>query len=80
MQVNPSHNPYQQTQPKQRANITGLVRVGESAFTYKQIAERLNCTVIQAQGKVRRIRGRKSNNEVTWERLGLKELKGDRPG
>lgn len=80
MQVNPYQNPYQQTQPKQRANITGLVRVGESAFTYKQIAERLHCTVIQAQGKVRRIRGRKNDNEVTWERLGLKEPGGDGPG
>jgi hypothetical protein len=64
-------NPYQQTQPRQRASSIGLVRVGESAFTYKQIAERLNCTVVQAQGKVRRIRGRKTHNQVTWERLGL---------
>lgn len=65
-------NPYlQQSPPKRRPNNMVLVRVGESAFTYEQIAERLDCTVVQAQGKVRRIRERKTNNQVTWERLGL---------
>jgi hypothetical protein len=65
-------NPYQQqSPPKRRPNNSVLVRVGESAFTYEQIAKRLNCTVVQAQGKVRRIRDRKTNNQVTWERLGL---------
>jgi hypothetical protein len=64
-------NPYQpQSQPKRRPINSVLVRVGESAFTYEQIAKRLNCTVVQAQGKVRRIRDRKTDNQVTWERLG----------
>jgi hypothetical protein len=64
-------NPYQpQFPPKRRPNNAVLVRVGESAFTYEQIAERLCCTVVQAQGKVRRIRDRKTNNQVTWESLG----------
>ena len=67
-------NPYQQqSQPRRRPNNAVLVRVGESAFTYEQIAERLHCTVAQAQGKVRRIRERKRDNQVTWERLGLSE-------
>ena len=67
-------NPYQQqSPPKRRPNNTVLVRVGESAFTYEQIAERLHCTVVQAQGKVRRIRDRKTHNQVTWERLGLSD-------
>lgn len=57
---------------RQRANNSVvLVRVGRDAFTYPQIAERLNCTVKEAQNKVRRVRDRKSNNQVTWEALGL---------
>jgi hypothetical protein len=68
MQVNPYE---QQSPPKRRPNNTVLVRVGQSAFTYEQIAARLNCTVAQAQGKVRRIRERKANNQVTWENLGV---------
>jgi hypothetical protein len=34
--------------------------------------------VVQAQGKVRRIRGRKTHNQVTWERLGLTGTGDDR--
>jgi hypothetical protein len=66
--------PFRHSRPKQRANNCAvLVRVGESAFTYKQIAAKLECTVVQAQGKVRRIRERKSNNQVTWDSLGFTE-------
>lgn len=57
--------------PKTRARQFALVRVDGRAYTYDEIAKRMDATKATATQRVARIRARKL--EVTWERLGVKQ-------